>query len=654
LDTFYGTPLSILLLDLSGIINPDFVLTVSFFMEVFSMLVLLLVSGFISGAETAFFSLTPAQILELKESKSGREKTIYLLLSKPKRLLATLLISINFINIAIVILSSLLTMQIFDVTGNETLGFVIQVGVVTFVIVLFCEVMPKVYANQNALRFASATVMPLFVIDKIMRPVSWLLVSSTSMIDRYVGKKGYNISVDELSHAIDITSNKDTPEEEKKILKGIARFGDIDVRQIMKPRMDVIAFDLEDKFEDIIPVIVENRYSRIPVYNNSFDSVTGVLYIKDLLPYLDSQPAEFKWQNLLRPAYFVPESKKINDLLQEFQEKKMHLAIVVDEYGGSSGIVTLEDILEEIVGEINDEFDEDEMFYSKLDDNNFVFEGKTLLNDVCRVMEVDRKEFEIENDGVETLAGLILEIKGSIPQKNEALKLNGMVFTIESADKRRIKRVKITRINEQKEETEEHGFQDGLHLWLVLVLSGAMLSMLFTGCDDTYTPKPRGYFRINLPVKHYSLYDPKGCPFSFEIPSYATVTADSSPNAEPCWMNLDFPEFKGTVYLSYKEVDNNVAKFIEDSRTLSMKHIPRASGIQEIPVAFPDRKVYGTYYSIKGSAASPVQFFLTDSTKHFLRGSLYFYAPPQPDSIAPVLDFVTVDIDHLVETLRWK
>ena len=514
--------------------------------------------------------MTPAQLLELKDARSIREKTIYSLLSKPKRFLATLLISVNFINIAIVILSALMMEQLFDFTGRETLAFVIQVLVVTFVIVLFCEVMPKVYANQNALRFATASVLPLYVADKILRPLSWLLVSSTSIIHRYVGKKGYNISLDELSHAIDLTSGKDTPEEEKKILKGIARFGNIDVLKIMKQRMDVVAFEITESFEEILPKILENRYSRSPVYSETFDSVKGMLYIKYLLPYLDAQPPGFRWQSLLRPAYFVPESKKINDLLQEFQEKKMHLAIVVDEYGGSSGIVTLEDILEEIVGEINDEFDEDEMFYSKLDENNYVFEGKTLLNDVARVMEVDRKFFENDGEDAGTLAGLLLGIRGGLPQKNEVLEFNGMTFTIESADRRRIKRVKITR-HLPEEPAQESSIPGTLPVWLLLAAS-----LFLSACEESYTPKPRGYFRISLPEKKYETASRGDCPFLFDIPAYAVLTTDSSAGAEPCWLNLEFPKFNATVYLSYKEVHGNVASFVEDSRKLSKKHIPRA------------------------------------------------------------------------------
>jgi gliding motility-associated protein GldE len=270
-------------------------------------------------------------------------------------------------------------------------------------------------------------------------------VASTALVDKRIGVKGYEVSADELTHAIDITSDKNTPEEEKKILKGIARFGNIDVKQIMRPRMDVVSFDKDMSLKEIVPSVIENRYSRIPVFEETFDNIIGILYIKDLLPYLGRQEdSSFDWLKLLRPAYFVPESKKINDLLQEFQEMKMHLAVVIDEYGGSSGIVTLEDILEEIVGEINDEFDDEDLFYSRLDARTVVFEGKTLLNDVCRVMEVDRKVFESGNEETDTIAGLLLELKGGIPKLNEVILFNGITFTVESVDRRRIKRVKIT------------------------------------------------------------------------------------------------------------------------------------------------------------------------------------------------------------------
>jgi putative hemolysin len=428
----------------SGIINPDFSFSLTFFIELFVFVFLLFSSGFVSGAETAFFAITPPQLMGLKDAEKTSERFIYNLLNKPKRLLATLLTAINFINIAIVVVSTVIINQVFDFRQHETIGFIIQVVAVTFILILFCEVMPKVYAQQNAMTIAKLSVYPLYVLDKIFRPVSVLLVASTKFVDKRFHQKGYDVTVDELTHAIDITSDKNTPEEEKKILKGIARFGNIDVKQIMKSRMDIVAIENETSFKELLSSIIENRYSRIPVYKETLDSVAGILYIKDLLPHLDKENEGYNWQALIRPPYYVPESKKINDLLQEFQEKKMHLAIVVDEYGGTSGLVTMEDILEEIVGEINDEFDEVELTYSKLDERTFVFEAKTLLNDICRVMEVDRKLFEIKDEEADTLAGLILDIKGSIPQKGEEINFRNIKFTIESSDRRRIKRVKIT------------------------------------------------------------------------------------------------------------------------------------------------------------------------------------------------------------------
>ncbi|MBK6988075.1 MAG: gliding motility lipoprotein GldD [Bacteroidetes bacterium] len=638
--------------NLLTILNPEFTFSVTFIAEIIALFTLLLISGFISGAETAFFAISPVQLFELKESQKSRYKLVYDLLERPKRLLATLLITINFVNIAIVVLSSILIEQIFDFRNHQTVGFMIQVVAVTFVIVLFCEVMPKVYATQNPLRSSLKSVYPIFALSKILRPLSTVLIASTSIVDRRFGQKGYDISVDELTHAIDITSDKSTPEEEKKILKGIARFGNIDVKQIMKSRMDVVAFDKNLKFSELFPLILENRYSRVPVYENSFDTVIGVLCIKDLLPYLDLQNDDtFEWQKQMRPAYFVPESKKINDLLQEFQEKKNHLAIVIDEYGGSSGIVTLEDVLEEIVGEINDEFDDDELTYSKLDDHNFVFEGKTNLNDICRIMEIDHKLLEVEESEVDSLAGLILEIMGSIPMRNEVVKLNDIIFTIESADKKRIKRVKITLPEKKVDSNGNGGFTGMTSLNFVLLF---LMSTLLFSCEQEYNPKPRGYFRIEVPEKKYELFKANDCTFSFEIPVYAQVIKDTLQSAEPCWYNVEWTKYKGTLYLSHKEVNNNLAKFINDSQTLSMKHIAKASGMQEEEINVPSKKVYGFYTYVKGNAASAVQFYLTDSSKHFIRGALYFYAIPNPDSIAPVLSFVEEDVKHLVSTFSWK
>ena len=637
-----------------SIISPLFFFSVGFIVETIVLVVLLFISGYISGAETAFFAISPAQFFELKEAESKRSKLVYKLLEKPKRLLATLLITINFVNIAIVVLSSLIIEEVFDFTHHDWLGFFIQVVAVTFVIVLFCEVMPKVYATQNALRSALRSAFAVFALDKILRPLSTILVMSTSIVDKRYGQKGYDVSVDELTHAIDITSDKSTPEEEKKILKGIARFGNIDVKQIMKSRMDVVAFDQNLKFTELFPLIVEHRYSRVPVYEGSFDRVVGVLCVKDLLPFLgENNNDSFEWLKQIRPAFFVPESKKINDLLQDFQEMKNHLAIVIDEYGGSSGIVTLEDVLEEIVGEINDEFDEDELFYSRLDNRNYIFEGKTNLNDLCRVMEIDRKIFDTDNENVDTLAGLILEIKGSIPQRNEVIKLNDIKFIIESADRKRIKRVKITLPEKNHLGNSPNGGFTGSTL--LMFLTGFFLIALLTGCEDDYIPKQRAYFRITLPEKKYERYNSLACPFSFDIPVYTEVVPyKNKKETESCWFNVEFPTFQGTLYLSYKSVNNDLRKHVEDSRTLSMKHISRASGIQEQAIENSSKRVYGIYYDVKGNAASSVQFYLTDSATNFIRGALYFYAIPNPDSIAPVLNFVKEDVLHLIESFSWK
>ncbi|MBP6335359.1 MAG: gliding motility lipoprotein GldD [Bacteroidia bacterium] len=607
-------------------------------------------SAFLSGAETAFFGISPSELFQLKDSKSTSSRLVFKLLERPKRLLATLLIAVDFVNISIVVISSLLIQQMFNFSHHEVLGFLIQVVALTFIIALFCEVMPKVWATQNAISFSKLSSFPIYALDKVLRPFTALLVASSSFVDKRIVLKGYDVSADELTHAIDITSDKNTPEEEKKILKGIARFGNIDVKQIMKPRMDVIAFDREMTFHEIFPVIVENKYSRVPVFMDSLDTVIGVLYIKDLLPFLDKEKEEnFDWLKLLRPAYFVPESKKINDLLHEFQEKKIHLAIVIDEYGGSSGIVTLEDILEEIVGEINDEYDDEELSYSKLDDFNFVFEGKTLLNDLCRVMEIDRKLLETESeDQADTLAGLLLELKGGIPERNEVLTYNGMKFTIESADRKRIKRVKIS-LPDSGSDINSSGKST-----LPLILIPLIACLLFSGCEEDYVPKPRGYFRIEMPEKNYVKYQPADCPYSFDIPSYSTVAPDPSPRAEACWINVEYTPFKGTLYLSYKELNNNLGKHIEDSRSLSMKHISKASGIEEEMLLDAVNKKYGSIFHVKGSAASALQFYLTDSTKHFIRGSLYFYASPNPDSLAPVLNFVEKDIKQMLESFRWN
>lgn len=407
-----------------------------------AMLILLVFSALVSGSEVAYFSLTHSQIDELRKKQNSESRTILNLLEKPKRLLATILIANNVINIAIIIISAMVFRGLFDFSQHPVLGFIVQVILITFIILVFAEVLPKVYAAQYSVKVAFFMASPLNMLRKAFWPLSTLLVKSTNMIDQRMAQKRPNLSMNELSHALEITADNTTTEEDKNILRGIVRFGNIFAREIMRSRLDVVAVEITIPFSKLLPLILEAGYSRIPVYRDSFDNVEGILYIKDLLPYLE-RGDEFDWQKLVRPCFFVPESKKINDLLKEFQEKKIHLAVVVDEYGGTSGIVTLEDILEEIVGEINDEFDTDEGIFSKLDANTYVFEGKTLLKDFCKITGIEYELFSEVKGEADTLAGLILEIKQELPFKGEKIRFRNFEFQVEGVDNRRIKRLRV-------------------------------------------------------------------------------------------------------------------------------------------------------------------------------------------------------------------
>ncbi len=414
------------------------------------MVILLVLSAAISGSEIAFFSLGPRQLNELRSNQGKSSQLILHLLERPKRLIATILIANNFVNVAIVIISSFVMAGLFDFSASPLLGFVIQVIAVTALILLFGEIMPKIYTSQNAITVAHLMARPILVIRRLFYPLSSILVKSTTIIDRKIERKGHNISIDDLSEALLLTTEDNkTPEEEKKILKGIVKFGDTAVREIMRPRIDVTAIEDKTPYNILMVTILESGYSRIPVYHDSFDNVTGILYIKDLLPHLNSKD-DFNWQILQRPAFFIPENKRINDLLQEFQAKKIHLAVAVDEYGGTSGIVTLEDILEEIVGEINDEFDSesDNIHFSKIDDLNYIFEGKTLINDFCKVLGIEDRIFAEAKGESDTLAGLMLELAGKIPDTSEKFRFGQYVFQAETVDKRRIKRIRVIIENE--------------------------------------------------------------------------------------------------------------------------------------------------------------------------------------------------------------
>ena len=404
---------------------------------------LLVTSAMISGAEVAFFALKPQELNKINNEKSRRAKLIKNFLSRPKKLLATILIANNFANVGVIILSTYISDSLFDFQGSELMQFLIQIVVITFLLLLFGEVLPKVYANNKAVSFAKFMSLPLSFLEKIFKPISSILISSTRIIDRKIKNDKHNLSVDDLSNALELTSDENENKDEKKILEEIVKFGNTDVKQIMRSRIDITALDYKSTYTDVLKTIEKTGFSRIPIYQDSFDLIKGILYIKDLLPYLN-KGENFKWNKLIREVFFVPENKKIDDLLKEFQEKKIHLAVVVDEYGGTSGIVTLEDIIEEIVGDINDEFDDDEIIYSKLDNKNYVFEGKTALKDFYRIINISGENFEQKKGEADSIAGFIIENTGNFPEKGQKINFENYTFSIESVNDRRITRIKVT------------------------------------------------------------------------------------------------------------------------------------------------------------------------------------------------------------------
>jgi putative hemolysin len=415
----------------------------SMLFSVVLLFVLLFCSALVSGAEVALFSLTQTDIDSALEDNSKPIEIISKLLERPKKLLATILVANNFINIAIVILFAYLGGYFFERISSAITRFVLEVVIVTFLILLFGEILPKIYASRNRVKFAKFMAYPLRVLDFIISPLSLPMRSITIAIHNKLGKQKSNINVNYLSQALELASDQDTTKEEHKILQGIVSFGNTDAKQVMQPRIDIFALEESLKLTEIFSEIVSRGFSRIPVYKDNVDTIIGVLYAKDLLPYLDRK--QFDWRTLLREPFFVPENKKLDDLMVEFQEKKVHLAIVVDEYGGTSGIVSLEDVIEEIVGDISDEFDDEDLTFSKLDDKNYVFEGKTTLKDFYRIIKLeDENIFESKKGEAETIAGFVLEISGSFPKLGSKIKVDNYGFTIEALDKKRIQQVKVT------------------------------------------------------------------------------------------------------------------------------------------------------------------------------------------------------------------
>ena len=417
-------------------------------------MMLLVVSGFASGSEIAFFSLSPSDIDEVDLERTPTDKNIRMLREDSERTLATILITNNFVNVTIIMLCNFVFGSMVHFGPKAYwLEFLSITIILTFLLLLFGEIMPKVYSRQEPLRFCRRTVGGILVLRKIFWPLESLLIHSGVIAEKIVQKEKHLLSVDDLEQALELM-DKEEIKDEQSILQGIIRFGDETAKEVMTSRQDIVDLDIRSSFTDVLKCIVENNYSRIPVYQNNTDNIRGVLYIKVLLPHL-SKPASVRWQSLIRPPYFVPETKKIDDLLREFQENRVHIAIVVDEFGGTSGLVTLEDILEEIVGEINDEYDEEEKNYSKLNYNTYIFEGKTLLSDFCKILNIGDEEFsEVEGDA-DTLAGLLLEIKGDFPSVYEKLNYKNYSFEIMEVEDRRISKVKVIVHPLPKSEIEE-------------------------------------------------------------------------------------------------------------------------------------------------------------------------------------------------------
>ena len=406
------------------------------------IVVLLFCCAMVAASEVALFSLTTKNISDLNQQYPSKASIISNLLSKPKKLLATILVANNFLHISIVILFSFSLDEVFSTIVSPVLKFAVEVILVTFLILLFGEVLPKIYASRNNVKFASFIAFPISVLDKVLSPISLPMRSLTLFLQEKLGKQKTSFSVNQLSQALELTSTDDTSTDEQKLLEGIVSFGNTDTKQVMSPRIDLFSLEIEETFAEIVPKIIDKGYSRIPIYKDSIDHIEGILFVKDLIPHINKK--EFDWKTLIRAPFFVPENKKLDDLLKDFQRMKSHLAIVVDEYGGTSGIVSLEDVIEEIVGDISDEFDDDTINYSQIDDKNFLFEGKINLKDFYRIIDVDDDLFEIRKGEAETLAGLILEILGNFPKKGQKINFENCLFTIESVDKKRIKQIKVT------------------------------------------------------------------------------------------------------------------------------------------------------------------------------------------------------------------
>lgn len=619
-------------------------------------LLLLVASAFISGSEIAFFSMSPQDRQALEETDDARSKLVLQLLNTPdaeqgaRQLLATILVLNNSVNILIILLSTVI-MQHGLTSLPPVLGTLLHVFGVTFLIVLFGEVLPKVYANRNPLVLAGRMARPLTLAKGILRPI-WMPLNA--MADWFSPKveSSTELSVEDLEHAVNVTDSEDRTEEENRILSGIVNFGSKDVKQIMRPRTDVTAIPFNMPWADLKATLAESGFSRVPVYEEGLDQIRGILYAKDLLPYRNEE--DFGWNTLLRQPFFVPENRMIDDLLRDFQAMKVHLAVVVDEYGGTSGIVTLEDVIEEIVGDISDEFDDEDVFYSRIDEDTVAFQGKTALVDVYRIMELDGGAFEAAKGESDTLGGFVVEQLARLPKPGETLEHAGVQLVAEAVDRRRVLQVKVRRLpqGEDPSPSKTRSFPNkgrnsaGLAA-LLLACSGMLLS-----CNGpTPVPRPKGYFRIALHDTSYRSVE-LPCPLAIGVSQSAWVEPVQEFPPDSCWFNLVYPDYKARVHCTYAGAVQ-LEPVVEDAFQLAYEHEVKADAIQ---VSHREYESGGmaVKWALAGDAASPIQFLCTDGSDRFVRGALYFEVRPNGDSLAPVVERIDADLDYFMANLSWK
>ena len=619
-------------------------------------LLLLTVSAFVSGSEIAFFSLDPSQRNTLDEAEDDRSKTVLTLLSTPdeakgpRRLLATILVLNNAVNILIILLSTVL-MQHWLPALHPTLAVVLQVFGVTFLIVLFGEVLPKVYANRNPLALARRMARPLQLAQQLLRPIWQPMNALAGALSRSVESAPHELSVSDLEHAVNITDSDDRTDEENRILSGIVNFGSKDVKQIMTPRTAVTALSHDLAWGDLKAKLAEGGFSRVPIYEDGLDQIKGILYVKDILP--QRHQTDFEWNALLRQPFFVPENRMIDDLLRDFQSMKVHLAIVVDEYGGTSGIVTLEDVIEEIVGDISDEFDDEDILYSRINERTVVFQGKTALIDAYRILGIDGTEFESEKGESDTLGGFVVEQLARLPKPGEKLTFQGIEIVAEAVDRRRVLQVKVMLPDADTPREEEGADRRGPSMrGGVAIVLATLMSLTFSACDQNQAvPRPKGYFRIAL---HDTLFSTVklDCPLDIEMAKSAQLEPVRNFAPDSCWFNIVYPEYKARVHCTYAS-GVQLDPVLKDAFSLAYEHEVKADAIEIERMDFEDGGMNLTWH-IQGNAASPLQFLSTDGNDQFLRGALYFELRRNADSLNPVITRLSADVNHLVAHLDWR